>query len=435
MKKLTNILPWILLIGFGVILVLLPFHAFLSTWAGASFGQPLVWKSWKEILLLLLLPVVVAYLYVKPEIAQILWSRWINKLVLLFSLIVGIGAILSPATVEAIASGIMFDLRFFALFLLAQIIVESKYVGVEKIKSLVGPALLFITIILGIMAVLQVLSLPKDFLVQFGYDKNSSIAPFILVDENQDALRAFATMRGPNTLGAYLVLPIALALVLVMKQRRNYLAWASLGLGLVALGLTGSRSAWLGAFAAIATIVLLFVPGKKLGKLLLWAMPIGVIASVVAVWLAMTVPVIRLALFHSSPGDPTLLEGSSEQHWVATTTGVADVLAHPFGSGIGTAGPASFYGTTVKLAENYFVQIAQEVGVIGLGAFIAICLALTMQLWRARDQLWPKVLLASLLGLTVINLFLHGWADDPTAMTWWACAGLFAFATGRRIKA
>jgi len=51
-----------------------------------------------------------------------------------------------------------------------------------------------------------------------------------------------------------------------------------------------------------------------------------------------------------------------------------------------------------------------------------------MQLWRQRSELWAKLLLASLVGISVINLFLHGWSDDPTAMTWWLIAGLYVFA-------
>ncbi|HEU5186907.1 MAG TPA: O-antigen ligase family protein [Candidatus Saccharimonadales bacterium] len=434
MKYLTKILAGVLLAGLAVILLLLPVHAFLSTWGGTAIGPLLVWKSWKELLLAGLLPVTLLFLWLRPDITKILWSRWVNRLILVYAFVTGIGALFSPAQFEAIAAGLMFNLRFFALFLLAQIVVESGLPVLEKFKTWCAPALLVITVLLGVVAMAQVYVLPKDFLVQFGYDKGSSIAPYILVDENPDALRAFATLRGPNTLGAYLLVPLALALVLILKQRRTVLVWAAIVFGLAALLLTGSRSAWLGALAMATVTVLLHVPRGKLKPFLAKAVPLGLAAIAAVVALALAVPAVRLAVFHSSPGDPTLLEGSSEQHWQATLAGVADVLAHPLGSGVGTAGPASFYASQVKLAENYFVQIAQEVGVVGLILFALICIALARQLWAGREYMWPKVLLAAFAGLTIINVFLHGWADDPTAMTWWGLAGLFVFEERRKIK-
>jgi len=46
-----------------------------------------------------------------------------------------------------------------------------------------------------------------------------------------------------------------------------------------------------------------------------------------------------------------------------------------------------------------------------------------------------KLLLASFIGLSVVGLFLHVWADDPTAMTWWGLAGLLAFEQTRKAAA
>jgi len=145
--------------------------------------------------------------------------------------------------------------------------------------------------------------------------------------------------------------------------------------------------------------------------------------------LATTVPALRLAIFHSSPGDMSLTEGSTEDHWKATFAGAKDAITHPFGQGVGTAGPASFYNTTAtpKIAEDYFVQISQEVGLLGLALFIIICVLLVYDLFRQRGQMLPMVLLASFAGVSVINLFLHAWVDDPTSMVWWALAGLFVY--------
>lgn len=424
---MSDILAKFLTLFFALILVLLPFHAFLSTWGGTVVGPLLVWKSWKEILLIILLIPVAIYLFMNRDLADRLWRRAINKFVIIYAIITVIWALFSSASMTAIVAGLAFNLRFFAMFLLAQVLLESKNSWIEKVKLFAAPVLLWVTVIISLFAILQVTVLPHDFLVSFGYDKDSSIAPFILVDDNPEAVRAFSTLRGPNTLAAFLVLPLILALALFVAKKQRWLAAITLALGGIALLLTGARSAWLGFAAALICLLLLELPKQKLLKVIKWGALPGFLLIAGFIWLATTVPALRLAVFHSSPGDPTLVEGSTEDHWHATTNGIKDVIANPVGTGVGSAGPASFYSDKVKLAENYFVQIAQETGVVGIGLFIAIYLLMFRRLLIGRAQLWHKVLLASLVGLTVVNIFLHGWADDPTAMVWWAFAGLFAW--------
>lgn len=427
MERTANLLLKGLLVALVVILALLPVHAFVSTWGGTAIGPLLVWKAWKEILLVILLPAVIAYLVVRPDVAVLLARRWVNWLVVAYIAVHGVWAVASSASQEAVLAGLLFNLRFLVMFLLAQAIVASGHPWVHKLKQLVGPLLLTVTVVIATLAVVQVTLLPADFLSQFGYNKDTTIAPYILIDQNPDALRAFATLRGPNDLGAYLLTPLALAAVLVVADRRNVLAGLALGLGLAALVATGSRSAWLGALCMGLVLLWLWVPKPQLIKIMRVSLLPLLMALGLFLWLSTTVPALRLAVFHSSPGEP-LLEGSTQKHWEATATGVADALAHPWGQGVGTAGPASFYNhATPKIAENYFVQIGQEVGALGVLLFVAICGFVAFHLWQQRRELWPKVLLASFVGLTAINLLLHGWSDDPMAMTWWALAGLYAF--------
>jgi hypothetical protein len=61
--------------------------------------------------------------------------------------------------------------------------------------------------------------------------------------------------------------------------------------------------------------------------------------------------------------------------------------------------------------------------VAGLAFFVLTSAMIAKRLWQQQEM--PRALLASFIGIAVINLFLHGWADDPTAMTWWGIAGLF----------
>jgi O-antigen ligase len=130
-------------------------------------------------------------------------------------------------------------------------------------------------------------------------------------------------------------------------------------------------------------------------------------------------------VLHNKIGDPDA--GSTVEHFEKSVGSLEDVWRHPFGQGPGTAGPASFYSHTPNVPENYYLQIAEEVGIIGLILFAAINVVVVLRLWPRRQEFWAKILLASFVGILVVNMFLHGWADETLAMTWWAIAGLFMF--------
>lgn len=118
-------------------------------------------------------------------------------------------------------------------------------------------------------------------------------------------------------------------------------------------------------------------------------------------------------------------ESSNIGHVAYTLDGMQDIARHPMGQGVGTAGPASVYNTEAPahVAENYFVQIGQETGIVGLGLFVAINVLLGRELWMRRRHVLAQALLASLLGITAINLFSHAWTDDTLAYIWWGLAG------------
>jgi hypothetical protein len=416
----------ILAISLALILIFLPVHALISTWGGTAIGPMEVWKAWKELFLIALLPFALAYLHMRPDVARRLSDSWVTRLIFMYVLLnVGYAAI-SIASHEATAAGLLMNLRFPAIMVLAMIVAACNDDWTRHFKKVVEPFMFGITICLSVIAIAQVTIIPKDFLTMFGYGDNT-IAPYMLVDNNPDALRAFATMRGPNTLGAYLILPLILALLALIREPKNLWAGLSVGLGVAAIVMTSSRSAWLGLLAAFFVLVMLSEPAKKFIRGFAWLVVPLVALGFIFLWVAANVPSLRLAVFHSSSGDLSLTEGSLDKHWQATVRGSLDVVDHPLGKGIGTSGPASFYNKDMSpsIPENYFVQIAQEMGVIGLGLFVAICVTVGYKLWQQRYQAWPRVLLASFVGLSVVNLFLHGWSDDPTAMTWWGIAGLY----------
>jgi hypothetical protein len=417
-------LVWLMAAATVLILFVMPVHAFLSTWLGTAIGPLLVWKSWKEILIFLMVPVVIWYTVLRPDVARVIWGRLVNKLIALYALLHLLLSLFSTASLQAVIAGLMINLRFLAIFVLVQVIVEAKPKCLEQLRRWAPRWLLWTGIALGALAILQVYILPKDFLIQFGYNKDATVAPYILVDQNPHALRAFATMRGPNTLGAYMLMPVATALYLLYRKRRDLVAFTAATLGVAAIYLTGSRSAWLGLLATVVVLGIMLLPRAQMAKWGKRAIVPTILLVVLVGWAAVNVASVRLAIFHSSPGDSSLTEGSSDKHWEATVRGASDVVRHPLGSGPGSAGPASFYNAPgTNLSENYYVQIAQEVGFVGLGLFVAINVLVIRAIVRHRGML-PAMLIASFAGISLINLLLHGWADDPTALTWWAFAGI-----------
>jgi amino acid permease len=92
---------------------------------------------------------------------------------------------------------------------------------------------------------------------------------------------------------------------------------------------------------------------------------------------------------------------------------------------VGTAGPASVYNARkTRISENYFIQITQELGWLGLAIFLAILILVGRELWLRKSDILAASLFASLIGLTVVNLVSHGWTDDTLAYLWWGLAGI-----------
>jgi len=105
--------------------------------------------------------------------------------------------------------------------------------------------------------------------------------------------------------------------------------------------------------------------------------------------------------------------------------GIADVVDNPLGQGPGSAGPASTRNDSkVKIAENYYIQIAQEVGVFGLFVLASFHILVAFELFRRREDDLAMTLFVSFVGISIINLVSHAWMDDTISMMWWGLAGV-----------
>ena len=409
-------------IGIVAIICLMPFHAFLTVWGASLVGHYMALRLWKEVLLVLLLAGVLLAIRRDPQLRWRLISyklHWLLAGYLVVQLLWGIIALAAHSvTMKALAYGWVVNLRFLAFFVVTWTAAAYAPRLVHRWpRWLIWP----LAVVIGV-GLLQYFVLPYDFLRHFGYN-DRTIFPYATINHDIHHLRILSTLRGPNPLGAYLLVGLSLVVALWFKQRR-WLYVALIVGGLATLYLSFSRGAWIGFVVSLAIIVWFSLTNRR-ARLMLGAVAVGIVlvAGVLTAALWHNTG-FQNAVFHTSDKS-TIKISSNDGHESALRSGLHDIIKQPFGRGPGSAGPASVYNDgRGRIAENYFVQIAQETGWIGLLLFIAINLVVGRALWRRRHQTLALGLLASLVGLTIVNLLSHAWTDDTLAYLWWGLAGL-----------
>lgn len=412
MGRLQTGLRW----GMIGLIAVMPFHAFLSVFLGHNFGNRTLIQSWKEVLVILL-GLGVGYLLArKPKLRQRLDQPWVYFVFAYVALSLLVTAATQPPW-QAVVFGIKYNLSFLAACLMALVL------GDRRLETLSAKVIVTTGAGVGAFATLQAWVLPRDFLARFGYNAQT-IEPFRLVDPAVDAVRVLSTLGGPNQLGSFIILPLCLVIYMGLKRFRWWQLPAA-GVMLVALFSSYSRSAWIGATASILVLLILWLPRK----VRVWVGASTILVGGLSLMLVLQHPAIlgsklQYYLLHTS-GSFYQESGSDAERMGAISRGIEAVKAEPLGRGLGTAGPASHASSQEFITENYYLQIASEVGIAGVILFILICLAIAVSLWR-RQTHSPLALplLASLIGVSVINLFLHGWTDSSTALVWWTAAGI-----------
>lgn len=419
-NKLTSAAVWIA----GLIIMVVPFHAFLTVWLSSGVGHYTLLRLWKEFLLV---PVTAGALYTlfkQPLLRKNFLSSTLVKLIFLYFVVMiacAVGGVLSHGvSAKAMWYGLLVDLRFLVFFL-GVAVLTAGYGGLRTSwrKLLITPAIL-----VAALAILQFLVLPYDFLKHFGYG-DSTIAPYETIDHNLAHLRVMSALRGANPLGAYLVLPICAAGALLVNERRQRGNKIIIGAGLLlALVFSFSRSAWLGAAAGLAVVIWLSLKNHRARR------NIAMVAIVLAAAAVLGAAGLRHnaefqnVFLHTQQGSASLVS-SNYGHRAALDAAAKDIVHHPLGSGVGSAGPQSVYNDKpARIAEDYYLQIGQETGWIGMILFMAIIIALGRYLYARRADPLALALLAALVGLCLVNLLSHAWEDDTLAYVFWGLAGI-----------
>lgn len=428
--NITKSTPRLVRLSFVVIsliLVLLPFHAFLTVWGASLLGHYTLLRLWKEGLLLLLVLAAAVVLYRDRPLQQQLQASWLVRAIAAFLGVLSIWAIgaylLGTVDLKAVVYGLLIDSRFLFFFLAVWILsAHHQRLHRQWPKLLVIPAL--VVILIGL---LQYFVLPYDVLKHFGYSQ-ATIYPYETINHNLHHLRIMSTLRGANPLGAYLLLIICLLIALWHRHRRWWLA-ALAAIASLTLVLTFSRSAWLGLILSLLVFGGVWLHTRRAKRL---ASVLGVVGLLLIGGLFITLrhsTSLQDALYHTDDHS-TVAMSSNQGHSSALKSGLKDMLHQPLGRGPGSAGPASVYNNhPSRIAENFFVQIGQETGWLGFGLFIAINGLLGRELWRQSTDPLALGLFAALIGLSFVNLLSHAWADDTLAYLFW---GLAAIAITRR---
>ena len=418
-----TILSWVS--GFTMlVLLLMPLYGFLTVWGASLFGHYTAIRLWGEGLLVVCTIGILYLLAFDHKIRTHTLSRRLVWTILAYIALNLIGGLIAYnrhyVTAKALGYGLIVDLRFVVFFLVTWAVALRMPRLRRNWQWLVSwPA--FIVVIFGL---LQIFILPHDFLKHFGYGPRT-IPIQETINHNPHYLRIASTLRGANPLGAYLIIPISLLTVQLLRVKRNWRQALFLAAGLLVLFYSFSRSAWAGAVISVVIVMMISIKSQKMQRLaLVSACLLLILGGGTGIALRHNAT-FQNFIFHTQTNS-SVKSTSDQGHTSALKAGLSDLYHNPLGRGPGSAGPASVYnnGHAPRIAENFFVQIGQETGYLGLFLFVLINLGVGYLLWLRRSDPLALSLFASLIGLTLVNMLSHAWADDTLAYIWWGLAGI-----------
>lgn len=400
----------------AVVMALIVVHAPLQVFWGSQFPEVVLYiKAWKEILMILALPLAVILITRAGRWGELARDK-------LFWLIGAYGflhilALLQWQGLEASLAGLLIDLRYVLYFALVYVLIwlYPEYKKLMLKLAIVGAAAV---ISFGLIQLL----LPYDALKYIGYGDNT-IRPYTTVDRNYDFIRYQSTLRGPNPYGAYAASVVVIALAWLAARKFDWrIALLAAG-GTVATYLSHSRS----AFIALALGIAIVLGSRYLAKLKRWhvaSMAGVVLIAGLGVYMLRDSYFISNVILHEDPVGGSSVS-SNDEHLRSLINGTERALGDPLGDGVGSSGSASLLsGRGGNIIENQYLMVAHEVGWLGLALFLAIFGLIMYRLWQKRRDPWTLGVFASGVGLAVIGILLPVWADDTVSIVWWGLAGI-----------
>ena len=403
----------------------MPLHIFLSTWIGSTLDLLPITKVLKDIVL------IIGFSLALIASVKQAWFKNIYKdklvwLMLAYGLLTIGLALLRPTDSDAEILGVVYNLRFLVFMVYGLLL--SRLFKPQELRRKATATVVGVGVLVLLFGIVQYLALPNDALRHVGYERSNGVLPAFFIDDKPDLERAMSTLRDPNSLGSYVLIIGAIAGAFALRRRiPRQLAAGLLMLSGLCLVFTFSRSAWLGLVVMAAVLLARGYQFERLGRYQSKLVIAGMAALLIggSLYPLRNTYFAQNVIFHADASttaeDPNQLRG---RFWQES---ISDIKTEPLGRGPGTAGLASIRNNQqgVTLNENYYLQIASEVGLIGLGLFLAILIVVGLRLYRVSgaDSL-ALALFASFCGLLATNFLVHIWSNEAVAYTWWGLAGL-----------
>lgn len=411
--------------GVCALLAYMPFHIFLSQSLSTITGGLEAWKVGKDVVTMLILAVSLMVVWRTRAYKNSPYFLIAGLAAAYLLLHIGLYYLRQDTSFGIAALATVYNNRllwFLGIGLGATLLLKNRIDTNALIKLVI-----LVSTIVCLLGVLQYF-LPKDLMTHFGYSLERGVRPAFFIDDKPDLPRIMSTLRDPNSLGGYLVIPILLLVQkLIAGARRNRLMVAGLlMLHLLALSLTFSRSAGLALF--ISLIALGMVSQRELLMKLTgryWKIAIAlVVVMAVGLYAARDEYFIQHVVFHADENTTAELD-SNDLHLDFARKGLQGIAEQPLGHGPGTAGIVSIQKPDGGLlTENYYIQIGYEVGLIGLLIFLGTLAFVYLKISRGNIGQLQATVLASFWGYAAMAMLTHLWTNEAIAAQWWLLAGI-----------
>jgi hypothetical protein len=371
--------------------------------------------AWKEGAIGLLLIVTFAR---KALSGERLAGGAINGLLLLY-LALGIGYVFVASDLIVGVYGLRNEMEFFLLFFVGANLALTKR-DLRHLFTLVVVS----AVLVSVWGIFQPLVLGDQFLKMLHYGEDGVLGSSFYIG-GFIFQRALSTFSSPNDLGAYLMMVMLIVLAVLqfetVEKVKKHLHWA-IAFMIPCFLYTVSRSAFIGFFVGV--VVLAFaLRSRRLVKFL-------ALFAVVALAIAWATGVISHLVSTVLLRDPSVVG-----HIESLLMSIRFVWEHPFGIGLGMAGPKSvlFLADQFLSSENSYFIVTFQMGVAGLLLLLAIFfsfLRLAWRTWRSCgegfERGWVLGIFVAFVGIMIQYLFLPTIEELPVSALLWFFAGTVA---------
>ena len=410
------------------LVVYMPLHIFLAQSLSSITGGLELYKAAKDVILVLAVFPLLFLAYKQGAFKSLFFRRFIMLGVCYAALYLLFLLFDNNADTKSAITASVYNCRPLGYLLLGYVVANSK-MGKYYAKSLLKTALIMCLIVAS-FGVLQYF-LPKDFLTHFGYSLARGVKPMFFIDDKPDFPRVMSTLRDPNSLGAFLALPITYCVyfLFIKKGKQVYKVlsdnWLRLLLvtSTLCLLFTFSRSGLVTVFVSLVTMLAVSIKNKRsYAKRYAPLAIVVLVASASLLFVARNTYTVQNIILHSDKSSAQL--DPNELRLSFGAKAINHIKQYPFGEGPGTAGLVAISNPAGGvLTENYYLQIAYEVGVLGLLLFVAIYGYVLLRLYKLRSSNLAIVMFCVGVGVAFFSLLNHSWSNEALALQWWLLAG------------